>query len=45
MAFTRATINKEYYTAGEIAKLFNVSHKTVQELAEDIMSLLASFKE
>lgn len=31
MAFTREDINKEYYTTGEIAKLFNVSPKTVQK--------------
>lgn len=32
MAFTRATINKEYYTTGEVAKLFNICSKTVQTI-------------
>lgn len=31
MAFTRENINKNYYTTGEIADLFQVSTKTVQK--------------
>ena len=31
MAFTRENINKNYYTTGEIANLFQVSTKTIQK--------------
>lgn len=31
MAFTRENLNKEFYTTGDIAKIFNVSPKTVQK--------------
>ena len=31
MAFTRENINKNYYTTGEVAKLFQVSTKTIQK--------------
>ena len=31
MAFTRENINKDYYTTGEVADLFQVSTKTIQK--------------
>lgn len=31
MAFTKGNLNKEFYTTGDIAKIFNVSPKTVQK--------------
>ena len=31
MVFTRENINKNYYTTGEVAKLFQVSTKTIQK--------------
>lgn len=31
MAFTRGNINKNYYTTGEVADLFQVSTKTIQK--------------
>lgn len=31
MAFTRGNINKNYYTTGEVANLFQVSTKTIQK--------------
>ena len=31
MAFTRENINKNYYTTGEVADLFQVSTKTIQK--------------
>ena len=31
MAFTRENINKNYYTTGEVANLFQVSTKTIQK--------------
>ena len=31
MAFARESLNKEFYTTGDVAKMFNVSPKTIQK--------------